>query len=123
MINVNLYDEAFKMIRELCRSWDLPQFDFSPCVITARQILENNPDHTGALNMIVLCDEDQDQKMKTAVRCVELEPQVADYQYQLCLTYADEGDRVSALKHLGHAIKLLPYSHWFQLHANVKMSY
>jgi tetratricopeptide (TPR) repeat protein len=113
------------MIRQLCRSWDLPQFDFSPFVTAARRILENNADHTGALNMIVICDEDQDQKtkMKMALRCVELEPQVADYQYQLCLTYADEGDRISALKHLGQAIKLLPYSHWFQLRANLKMSY
>ncbi len=36
--------------------------------------------------------------MKMALRCVELEPQVADYQYQFCLTYTDEGDGVSALK-------------------------
>jgi hypothetical protein len=49
MISVRLYDEAFKMIRELCRSLDLPLFDFSPFVTTARQIPENNPDHTGAL--------------------------------------------------------------------------
>jgi hypothetical protein len=40
------------------------------------QILENNPDHTGALNMIVLGDEDQDRKpkRKMALRCVELDP-------------------------------------------------
>jgi hypothetical protein len=70
------------MIREMCRSWHLPHFDFSPFVTNARLILENNPNHTGALNMTVLCDQDQDQntKMKMALRCVQLELQVADYQ-------------------------------------------
>jgi hypothetical protein len=70
IVSVNFYDEAFEMIRQLCRSWDSSLFYFSPFVTAARQILENNPVHTDALNMIVICDEDQDQntEMKMALR-------------------------------------------------------